>query len=183
MYSSACLNGFDRTSDGLGRFPCAACSAGPQVLVDYGHRVLQNLGRAVAVLVLCQLRLMKAKLAQQAFAQIAAAYAGRIELLDDLQRFLQIRGGEVRLVSDAGAKRRVRRGSDSGSSDFLNSRRTMLPLGAAGAEAWPSHVGTSVDDCIDVAASLQSFTGRSSAAAVSGSLGTGLGNAQRLRPH
>ena len=64
------------------------------MLVDDGDGVLKNLRSAVAVFVECELRLMIAKLVNQAFAEIAAAHAGRIELTDNFQRFFQVRGSE-----------------------------------------------------------------------------------------
>ena len=121
------LHGFDGTADGLCDFFVLLVLQAAQVLVDDGHGVLKNLRGAVSVLLLRELRLMKAKLRQQAFAQIAASYARRIELLDDLQRFLQIRSGEARLVNGCGTRLRLRRGSNSSSCRFLSSRAAKPP--------------------------------------------------------
>ena len=55
-----------------------------QVLVHYRDRILQKLSCAVAVFMLSELGLMKAKLTQKALAQISCSHARRIELLNDL---------------------------------------------------------------------------------------------------
>ena len=54
------------------------------MLVDNRDRILQKLSCAVAVFMLGELGLVKAKLTQKALAQISACHARRIELLDDL---------------------------------------------------------------------------------------------------
>ena len=71
---------------------CLFCKRA-QMLVDDGHGVGKNLAAvAVAVLVQRQLRLVIAQLVEQAIAQIAAGDAGRIQLADQLQGFVQIGG-------------------------------------------------------------------------------------------
>ena len=84
------------------------------MLVDDGDGIRKNLRRAVAVLVLRELHLMITKLVEQALAQVAAGHAGRIELADDFQRFVQIGGGKSWLVSGQGRSDGLRRGSYGG---------------------------------------------------------------------
>ena len=52
---------------------------------------------------LLQLCLMKTKLVEEAFAQITASHAGRIELLNYLQCFLEVSSGEPGLICDRGS--------------------------------------------------------------------------------
>jgi hypothetical protein len=70
------------------------------MLVDDGDGVLQNLRGAVAVflsvLMVRELLLVVAQLAEQAFAKIAAAYAGRIKLANHFQSFVKIVHREIR---------------------------------------------------------------------------------------
>ena len=82
------LHGFDGAADGLGNFFVLLVLQGAQMLVDDGRGVLQNLRGAVAVFVQRKLRLVITKLAEQAFAQIAAGDAGRIKLTHDFQSLL-----------------------------------------------------------------------------------------------
>jgi len=68
------------------------------MLVDDGNGILENLRGAVdgfvAVFVERELLLVIAQTAEEAFAKIAAADTGRIELANDFEGFLQILGGE-----------------------------------------------------------------------------------------
>ncbi len=89
------------------------------MLIDHGDRVVDDLlGRVMAVSVLLKLHQMKLKLVEQAFAQIAAGYAGRIELPDRLQGFVQIGAGKSR-SRNLGLTCRQRAGW----------RRALLPVG------------------------------------------------------
>ena len=81
--------------------------------------------RLLSVFVLRELLLVVAQLAEQAFAKIAAAHAGRVELANDFEGFLQIGGGETCFVPDAGAE---------GSA----ARWLRVRLGATAAAAFPS---------------------------------------------
>ena len=84
------------------------------MLVDHSHGVLQKLRRTVAVLLQLELRLVVTKLAEQALAQIAAANARGIQLTNNLQRFLQIGGGEFRLIHRSRLRRARGRGRRCG---------------------------------------------------------------------
>ena len=130
------LHGFDRAADGLGDFFVLLVLQAAQMLVDDGHRILQDLRRAVAVLVQRELRLVIAELVQQAVAQVAAGHARRVQLTHYFQSFLQIGGSEVWLVSRRG-RARFGRGSDCGGGICRSARRKRLPRGArlAGADS------------------------------------------------
>jgi hypothetical protein len=54
------------------------------MVVDHRDGVLENLRCAIAVLMLLKLNLMITELVEQALTKIAAAHAGRIELLDNV---------------------------------------------------------------------------------------------------
>ena len=88
------LNRFVRSSDGLGNFFVLLVLHGAQMLIDDGDGILQNLGGAVtaflSVLRERELLLVILQLTQQAFAEIATSYAGRIELTNHFEGFMQI---------------------------------------------------------------------------------------------
>ena len=88
------LNGFIRPSDGLGNFFVLFVLNGSQVLIDDSDGVLQNLRSAIAAFVSIfverELLLVILQLTQQAFTEVATSYAGRIELTNHLQGFMQI---------------------------------------------------------------------------------------------
>jgi hypothetical protein len=83
------------------------------MLVDDGDGILQDaicsgiyssggaVDRLVAVFMVRELVLVIAQLAEEAFAKIAAADAGRIELANDFEGFLEILGTEFSCVSRA----------------------------------------------------------------------------------
>ena len=85
-----CLN---RPPDGFGDFPVLFVLQATKVLIDDGHRIFEEFGGTVAILVLGQLALMETKLIQEALAQTAARHSGRIKLLYDLQGLLEIGRG------------------------------------------------------------------------------------------
>src|SRR5262249_14791205 len=91
------LDRFDRASDGFGNFLVLFVLHATQVLIDDRHGVLQYLHRTITVFVLCKLSLMKSQLVQQALPKITASHSRRIQLLNDLEGFLQLGGAEVRL--------------------------------------------------------------------------------------
>jgi len=92
------LHRFERAADGLGDFLELLERYATQMLIDDGGGVLQHLFGSVAVLMQRQLLLVVAQLVEETSAEIAAGYAGRIQLADDLKGFDQVRGGESWLV-------------------------------------------------------------------------------------
>src|ERR1700681_2995872 len=74
------LHGFDGTADRLSNLFVQLVLQSAQMLVDYRRGIFENLLRAVAILVECQLRLVVAELVEQAPPKVAARDAGRIEL-------------------------------------------------------------------------------------------------------
>ena len=71
------------------------------MLIDDSNRVLYDLfGQGIAVRVQVHLPQMVAQLIEQAFAQVTTGYTRRIELADNLERFMQI--GECESQIDIG---------------------------------------------------------------------------------
>src|SRR5262249_43557516 len=107
----------------------------PQVLVNNRNRILQNLPGAVSIFP--KLCLVIAELVKQAFTEVTASYARRIELPDDFDRLVKLTAVEADLKGWPGSiygkrrglKRRWR-GTYGGSIRILNFRLRfqIIPL-------------------------------------------------------